>query len=175
MKAICIDKYSSVYYDEKKDEYVKFFMPKFSKKVKYYLGFRKFPAYNFKYISDELNKIGIKTAEITKCSKYSISTKNIKGLSLGEYLEINKNNKEKIENITSSLIDTIYKIISNNFFFGDFSYNNFLVKNDEIYAIDLEDYRKNLIFRRTKNFTLSKMEGKLPNEVIEKVKKKLFK
>ena len=90
MKLINKHKHSEVYYNEETDEFIKLFFPKFSKRIKYFFGLRKYPGHNFKFISEELNRLGISTAEITDYDKYSITTKNIDGMTIKEELKCSK-------------------------------------------------------------------------------------
>ena len=170
MQIIKQDKRSHVYFDEQNDTYIKLFFPSFSKKIKYFFRLRKYPGYNFKYISDRLNKLGINTPSIIKYDKYSVTTKNIKGVSLEKYIK---------NDYTHPIIDDFIKIITiilkHRFFYGDFSLDNFIVKNNKIYAIDLEDYRKEFLFAHSIHYTLKRMKGKMPDAIIEKIKKEVLK
>ena len=85
-KVIVNHKRTKVVFDTENRIYTKYFYPKFDKRLKYFLGFRKYPGKNYKYISDILEKEGIKVAEIVNFNKYSVSTKEITGKDLSEEL-----------------------------------------------------------------------------------------
>ena len=168
MKIINNHKRSKVYYNDTKDEYVKLFFPKFSKKLKYFFGLRKYPGHNFKFISDELNKLGIHTAKIIKYGKYSVITKNIDGKNLDEYTKGNIKHP-----ILKDFIKIVSTILKNNIYFGDFNFKNFIVKNNKIYAIDLEDYRKEKFGTHSIDYAIKGMEEQLPASITSKVKEEL--
>lgn len=85
-KVIVNHKRTKVVFDTEKRIYTKYFYPKYDKRLKFFLGFRKYPGRNYKYISDILEKDGIKVAEIIDFDKYSVSTKEVLGKSLFEEL-----------------------------------------------------------------------------------------
>ncbi|MFK4785492.1 hypothetical protein [Fusobacterium sp. MFO224] len=159
MKIIKNDKRSRVFYNTKSKEYIKYFCPKFSKRLKYFLGFGKYPGHNFKYISEILNSIGIKTVEIISFDKYKVVTEELEGISLKEALE--KSNKEKSKIYLEKYIGVINKLIKNEIYFADYNSDNFYIFEDEIYALDLEDYRKDCLFCFRKKNMLDKMEEKI--------------
>ena len=162
-------KYSHVYFKPDFNEFEKFFYPSLSKKIKYILRLRKYPGHNFKFISNELNKLGIATAEITHYSKYAVKTKNIGGTSLDTYVNNNYSHP-----ILDTFIKLVAKIILNNIYFGDFSLKNFIVKNNTIYAIDLEDYRKEIFFTHNKKYCIARLYKSLPKEIADQIKEVLL-
>lgn len=168
MKIINKQKRSIVYYDESNQEFIKNFNPKFSNKLKFFLRFRKYPGDNFNFISRELNKLGIFTVKVLKYTHYSVTTKKLDGISLDNYLKLYPNS-----NILNDFIILITKLLNNNLYCGDLSYDNFFVVNNQIYAIDLEDYRKVKFFKRDNKEALRRMKGKVDDWVIEEVKKRL--
>lgn len=146
MEKVIVDtKRSKVVYDEEKKIYIKYFFPKCTKKIKYFLGIRKYPGKNCEYINKvfEINKI--RTAKILEVEKYKIVTQEVKGNRLSTEILT-----EKRENLIQKYIELVSKIIKLNIYFGDFNFDNFIVNNQELYVIDLEDYRKDLFsgFRR---------------------------
>ena len=55
---------------------------------------------------------------------------------------------------------------------ADYTCNNFFMFDGEIYALDLEDYRKDCLFNFRKKKMLKKMESKIqtiPKECLEKI------
>ncbi|MGL6115431.1 MAG: lipopolysaccharide core heptose(II) kinase RfaY [Cetobacterium sp.] len=134
MKTIVDKDDTKVYYDEENDEYIKIFKLKFFDKIRCLLRLKEYPGINFYNFSRILNTLEIKTLSIKKYNKYSVISKNVCGISLEEYI----NNEE----IMKKYFYIIKKIYENKIYSGDLALDNFLVKDNEIYAIDLEGYRK---------------------------------
>lgn len=135
MKIIVDHKDRKVLYDNKKKIYIKQFKPKIKNRIKYFLKFRKYPGINFNFVAKELEKIGILVPKIVSYSKYEVTMSDINGESLKEYL--NKKNDEKI---IKKYLDILIKILNNNIYYRDLGPGNFMYKDGEIYAIDLEGY-----------------------------------
>lgn len=169
MKIISEQKRSLVYFNEEEDTFIKIFKPKFLNRLKYLFRFRKYPGDNFFYISKELKKLEIKTVEILSYSHYKVITKNIHGVPLNIYLEKNRDNNEIIQ----KYIYLVTKLLKNNIYSGDLSFDNFFVKNNEIIVIDLEDYRKVKFFKRDRKEAIRRLHGKINEEIIEKIKNNL--
>ena len=63
----------------------------------------------------------------------------------------------------------ITKIINLGVYFGDFNFGNFIVHNKELYAIDLEDYRKDFFSKFRRKSLLKRLKRELrKNEKILK-------
>lgn len=169
MKIINDQKRSVVFYDEKNHTFIKKFKPKLSAKVKYFFRLRKYPGDNFNFISLELKKLDIPTVEIINYSHYSVITKELVGISLEQYLKIYSNHT-----ILKNFIQVVTKLLKNNIYCGDLSYDNFYVINDKIVALDLEDYRKVTFFKRSTEEAIRRMKGKVDDWVIEEIKKNLI-
>lgn len=169
MKIISEQKRSLVYFNEEEDTFIKIFKPKFLNILKYLFRFRKYPGNNFFYISKELKKLEIKTLEILSYSHYKVITKNIHGVPLNIYLEKNRDNNEIIQ----KYISLVTKLLKNNIYSGDLSFDNFFVKNDEIIVIDLEDYRKVKFFKRDRKEAIRRLYGKINEDIIEKIENNL--
>lgn len=163
MKEIVLGKRSSVFYNENEDIYLKIFNPKFKARLKYFFRLRKYPGLNFKYIATYLNSLGINTPNIVDASKYSVVTKNLNGTSLEKFL--NKNNKD-LEEKFISLIITLFE---NKIYSGDLAPDNFMVVNNEIYALDLEDYRYEKFYHFNLSKALKRLKGKVPLEIYNSV------
>ena len=82
----------------------------------------------------------------------------------------------------------VSKIINLGIYFGDFNFDNFIVYQNELYAIDLEDYRKDFfstyrkksLIKRLKRQLVERTEitGKMSeffngNEVFNEIEKRL--
>ena len=140
-KIIVKQKDRVVIYDDKKQIYIKKFHPKLKNKIKYFFRLRKYPGDNFNYVSQILNKLGIKTPEVVNYSKYHITTKEINGETLEKYFEKNKNEK-----IIKNYLDILVKMLNNNIYYRDMGPGNFMYDGKDIYAIDLEGYLVDGIF-----------------------------
>lgn len=170
IKIIKNDKRSKVVYDSLQKQYRKEFTPKFIKKIKYFLKLDKYPGHNFKYISNLLESLNIRTPEIINFSKDEVITKEIQGKSLEEILK--KSSKEESKKYIEEYISLIRKLIENKIYFADYSCDNFYVYNGEIYALDLEDYRSDFLFYIRKKKMFKVMEEKIrtiPKECLEKL------
>jgi len=159
-----------VVYDTEAKTYTKTIKLKWKKKIKCILGLRKYPGENIKYIADIFNKNGIKTFEVLKYSKYMVVTKEIDGKSLMDEI-INNNDKKYIKILIEKYIDMVTRIIELGVYFGDFNFGNFIVSNGELYAIDLEDYRKDFLtrFRRKAMMKRLKRELKGREEILNRM------
>ena len=170
IKIIKNDKRSKVMYDSLQKQYIKEFTPKTTKKIKYFLKLDRYPGYNFRYISNLLESLNIKTPEIINFSKYEVITKKIEGKSLEEILK--ESSKEETKLYIEKYVDLIRKLIENKIYFADYSCDNFYIHNGEIYALDLEDYRKDFLFNIRKKKMFKVMEEKIrtiPNECLNKL------
>lgn len=154
MDVIVDHKRTKVFYDNKKEVYVKKFYPRLEMRLKYALGLRKYPGKNFQHIANTLNNLGIKTPEIEKVGKYEIVTKKISGEPLSEHLLRDRS-------LVKDFLDLIVKVLENGIYFGDFNTNNFIVSAGSIYALDLEDYRKEFFFNRTTDEALRRLRTTL--------------
>lgn len=171
MKVIANGKYSQVYYDEEKDMYIKYFTPKLKKKIKYFLKLRKYPGENCKYISNIFNKIGIKTPEIIKYDRYLFCTKGIEGKTLKKLITT-EDKKEKIDIYIEKYIYIVSKVINNKIYYADFNFSNFILFEDELYILDLEDYKKDIFFILKKKKMLRILKEKILKDMGEVLIKK---
>ena len=133
-----------VVYDTEAKTYTKTIKLKWKKKIKCILGLRKYPGENIKYIAEIFQKNGIKTFNVLEYSKHSVITSEIEGRSLmDEILEIKSKEEAQV------LIDKFVSIV------------NFIVSNGEVYAIDLEDYRKDFLTKFRKKSTMKRLKRQL--------------
>ena len=135
MKLIVDHKDRKVFYDEEKKLYIKEFYPKMKNKFKYFLRFRKYPGINFNYVTQELNKIGVRTPKVIEYSNYKVVTLELKGKTLKEIFSMNIEDE-----IVKKYLKTIVKILNNNIYYRDLGPGNFMYDGENIYAIDLEGY-----------------------------------
>ena len=168
-KVIVNHKRTKVVFDTENRIYTKYFYPKFDKRLKYFLGFRKYPGRNYKYISDILEKDGIKVAEVIDFDKFMIKTKEIMGKNLSE--EFINSEKERGKELINKYIEIVSKIINLGIYFGDFNFDNFIVYQNELYAIDLEDYRKDFFSTYRKKSLIKRLKRQLVErtEIAEKI------
>ncbi len=171
MIEIAKNKYSQVFYDYEKDVYIKKFTPKLKKKIKYFFKLRKYPGENCKYISDIFNKLKIKTPEVVETGKYYIITKNIPGKMLDKVLD-EENDTEKIKKYLKEYIEIVSVIIKNKIYYADFHFGNFILYNEELYILDLEDYKKDILFVFRRKKLLKLLKQKLTVIIYDKLMKK---
>ena len=157
-----------VIYNDKNKTYTKIIKCKLKKRIKFFLKIRRYPGENIKYISDLFKKNGIKALEVLEYSKYRVVTKEITGKTFLEELISNYNSYES-KILIEEYIKLIIKIINLGVYFGDFNFGNFIVHNKELYAIDLEDYRKDFFSKFRRNSLLKRLKRELrKNEKILK-------
>lgn len=166
---VSIQKRSKVFFDKTEKVYIKYFYPKLKFKFKYFFKFRKYPGFNFKYISDTLNSLNFKTPEILEYSKYFIKTKKVEGVTLDEYIQNNPDDEIMPQNFINFIVTIYFK----NIYSGDLHLRIFLVSNNKLYILDLEDYRYIKFFNYRKKEFLRRLKGKIPsniyNQIIEKI------
>ena len=78
---------------------------------------------------------------------------------MDEILEIKS--KEEAQVLIDKFVSIVTKIINLNVYYGDFNFNNFIVSNGEVYAIDLEDYRKDFLTKFRKKSTMKRLKRQL--------------
>lgn len=154
-KVIVENSRSKVVYNDLEKTYTKYFYSEFGKKIRFFLRLRRYPGRNYKYISDIFEKEGIKVAEIINFDKFMVKTKEIPGISLLECISANTEEKEIL---IEKYIELVSKIINLGIYFGDFHFGNFIVCNDEIYVIDLEDYKKDILSKYRKKSLLKRLK-----------------
>lgn len=148
---------TKVYYDKNKKIYIKEFYPKFKEKLKYLFRLRKYPGENFYFVTKSLKRIGVKVPEIIEYSKYKVVTRDIEGVVLREYLK-------KDSSILKDFLDIIVKILKNKIYYSDFNTKNFIVKDGEIFAIDLEGYKIGVMAVKTKEELHNRLQKALKND-----------
>ena len=159
-----------VVYDTEAKTYTKTIKLKWKKKIKCILGLRKYPGENIKYIAEIFQKNGIKTFNVLEYSKHSVVTSEIEGKSLMDEI-LETKNKEEAQVLIDKFVSIVTKIINLNVYYGDFNFNNFIVSNGEVYAIDLEDYRKDFLTKFRKKSTMKRLKRQLleKEEVLTKM------
>ncbi|GAA6325594.1 BUD32 family EKC/KEOPS complex subunit [Fusobacterium ulcerans] len=149
-----------VVYDTEAKTYTKTIKLKWKKKIKCILGLRKYPGENIKYIAEIFQKNGIKTFNVLEYSKHSVITSEIEGRSLMDEI-LETKSKEEAQVLIDKFVSIVTKIINLNVYYGDFNFNNFIVSNGEVYAIDLEDYRKDFLTKFRKKSTMKRLKRQL--------------
>lgn len=159
-----------VVYDTEAKTYTKTIKLKWKKKIKCILGLRKYPGENIKYIAEIFQKNGIKTFNVLEYSKHSVITSEIEGRSLMDEI-LETKSKEETQVLIDKFVSIVTKIINLNVYYGDFNFNNFIVSNGEVYAIDLEDYRKDFLTKFRKKSTMKRLKRQLleKEEVLTKM------
>lgn len=158
-----------VVYDTEAKTYTKTIKLKWKKKIKCILGLRKYPGENIKYIAELFQKNEIRTFNVLEYSKYSVITSEIEGRILMDEILITKD-KDKVQILIDKFVDIVTRIINLGVYYGDFNFGNFIVSNGEIYAIDLEDYRKDFFTRFRRKSIMKRLKRQLleREEILEK-------
>lgn len=107
--------------------------------------------------------------DIVKYSKYYVITKKIEGTILFDYIQQHPNNK----NIIYKYIDLVATVLNNNIYCGDLNLFNFIVKDNTLFALDLEDYRHGKFLSKTQDEAIKRLHTKVDSWVIKEIKKKL--
>lgn len=159
-----------VVYDTEAKTYTKTIKLKWKKKIKCILGLRKYPGENIKYIAELFQKNGIRTFNVLEYSKYSVITSEIEGRILMDEILVTKD-KNKVQILIDKFVDIVTRIIGLGVYYGDFNFGNFIVSNGELYAIDLEDYRKDFFTRFRRKSIMKRLKRQLleKEEILEKM------
>lgn len=171
MKKIIVDGVlRKVIYDTENKTYTKTIKLKWKKKIKCILGLRKYPGENIKYIAELFQKNGINTFDVLEYSKNSVVTSEIEGRILMDEILITKD-KDKVQELIDKFVDIVTRIIDLGVYYGDFNFGNFIVSNGELYAIDLEDYRKDFFTKFRKKSVMKRLKRQLleKEEILEKM------
>lgn len=83
----------------------------------------------------------------------------LKGVLLSEYLGRNKDTV-----IIENFLNIIVKILKNKIYYSDFNSKNFIVKEEEIFAIDLEGYKTGRLAFKTKKELHKRLKKALKND-----------
>lgn len=149
-----------IYYNKENKTYTKIIKPRLNKRIKYFFRLRKYPGENVKYIAKLLEKNGIDTLKVIQAEKYLTITKEIIGNTLIKEIRMTKNDEKK-SYLVKKYIETVVKIINLGIYYGDFNFGNFIVSNDKLYVIDLEDYRKDFFSKFRKKDMMKRLKKTL--------------
>ena len=159
MKLIVNLKERKVFYDDKNEVYIKEFFPNFERRLKCFFRLRKYPGENFFYAAKKLNQLGIKTPEVVEYSRYRVVTKAVQGQLLADYFVDNNNPKIELK-----FLDMIVNVLNHRIYHKDFRPGNFIIRDGEIYAIDLEDYKIDVIHAWNHQELISRLHKTLKND-----------
>ena len=157
----------SVFYDSETKRYIKVFTPKLELKIKYWLGLRKYPGLNFAHIANRLEELGISTPKVVHAEKYKVVTEEIAAPTVREYLE-----KKPDPALESRLVDQIATVLNAGISFFDFHYDNFMYKDGESIALDLEGYSDSIFLSRGRKGVLYRIEKHLGKDFRNEVEKR---
>ena len=157
----------SLYYDEEREHYIKYFTPKLKLKLKYWFGFRNYPGLNFQHIAQKLSELGLHTPTVISADKYVVVTKEIHAPTVGEYFT-----KTNDPTVQTRLVEIIASILNAGIVFFDFHYDNFLYKNGQFYVLDLEGYTDSIFVFRGRKEVLYRIEKHLGVEFRNEVDKR---
>ncbi|WP_442322410.1 hypothetical protein [Cernens ardua] len=134
MEFVLSGKYSTVYYDRGRKVYIKTFSPKRFDRLRYFLHIRPYPGKNFALVAHQLTEQGIRVPEILIAENYYLETRDIEGSQLRELLPDHPELQEKF-------VELIVTLFRAGIHCRGLNTKNFIVRDEELYAIDLDAYK----------------------------------
>lgn len=134
MELIQSGKYSVVHYDPERDHFIKTFQPKPFDRLRYALRIRPYPGYNFALIAKRLDALSIATPTIVETARYRSVTENIHGTPLKRLILDSPVLQERY-------LDALETFDRHGIHCRGLHTNNFLVRDDRLFAIDLDAYK----------------------------------
>lgn len=164
MQCLRSNKKRALFYDEKHKHFIKVFTPKFKLKLKYWFKLRTYPGINFAHIAKRFAALGITTPRVVYADKYTVVTEKFDAPTLGDYLARNSD-----PSVMPRFAELIASILNSGILYFDFNLGNFLYKNNQFIALDLEDYRDTIFVSRGRKgvlFRIEKYHGKQFAELV---------
>jgi hypothetical protein len=128
-----------VTYDPEELTFTKTFKPTRFQRLKYWIHLQQYPGLNYRDIAKILDRMHVLRPTIVSCSFYNVSTKKVSGVSL--YQAIRCGDKSVVESLLAEYSSVVARIISAGLYFTDFHFRNFIAHKNQIYALDLDNYR----------------------------------
>lgn len=139
MQLIQTGKYSSVHYDPEHDTFIKTFSPNLTDRWRYRLGIRRYPGYNFRYVAKRLSLLGIQAPDIIESKRYRLVTANVNGVPLKQVIQDDPALQQRY-------VDILVALYRDRIHCRGLHTDNFLVKDGDIIAIDLDAYKAPRVF-----------------------------
>jgi hypothetical protein len=131
-----------VYYNDVLKVYEKTFTPTLTDRLKYLSGLSPYPGEHFAHIAKRLQTVGVITPTIISTSRYSVKTLDVGGEDLlTKLLQADPN---EIDFWLDQYTTAIAKTLQAGIFFADFHFRNYLVRDHDLYALDLDNYRDDM-------------------------------
>lgn len=143
MQLIQRGKYSLVYFDPDKDHFIKTFQPKSFDRLRYALRVRSYPGHNFARIAARLAALDIASPIIVEADKYRLVTGNVHGTPLKQLILDS-------EALQTRYLDILVAYYRHDIHCRGLHTDNFLVRDGEIVAIDLDAYKAPRFFKYSK-------------------------
>lgn len=153
-------KYSDVHYDRTRKVFIKTFTPKAFDRFRYITGIRPAPGTNFMKVAQRLTQLGIKVPEVLVARPYYLEMRDVEGVQLRELLPDNPDLQQKY-------VDLIVTLYRHHVYCRGLHTKNFLVKEGELVAIDLDAYKLPRLFKYSGQDFLEKLKRSLNGEVPE--------
>ncbi|MCI0508564.1 hypothetical protein C8E00_103417 [Chromohalobacter marismortui] len=157
MQFIQQSKYSTVYYDPHDDTFIKTFQPKLIDHLRYSLGIRPHPGHNFAKIAAKLQTLGIATPSIVIAKKRYLVTSNVRGVAL-------KTRILDSPDLQARYLDILATYYHHDIHCRGLHTDNFLVRDNVIYAIDLDAYKAPTFFKYSKREFLECLQRSLKGD-----------
>ncbi|MCP1313297.1 MULTISPECIES: hypothetical protein [unclassified Halomonas] len=134
MQLIQTGKYSRVHFDAARDLFIKTFQPKRFDRLRYLLRIRPYPGRNFSLVAARLEALGIATPTIVEARPYRLVTKNIHGVALRERILDSPA-------LQDQYLDALIAFDRHGIHCRGLHTGNFLVRDETLFAIDLDAYK----------------------------------
>jgi hypothetical protein len=131
-----------VYYNNVLKIYGKTFTPGLTTRLKHLSRLSPYPGEHFAQIATRLKDAGVKIPAIPSASRYSVETLEVSGENLLARL-LQTDPKESnfwLDRYTTAIAKTLQAGI----FFADFHFRNYLVRDHDLSALDLDNYRDDM-------------------------------
>ncbi|MGJ8515814.1 hypothetical protein LMG33810_000125 [Carnimonas sp. LMG 33810] len=153
-------KYSDVHYDRARKVFIKTFSPKAFDRFRYITGIRPAPGINFVKVAKRLKQLGIQVPEVLVAKPYYLEMRDVEGPRLRELLPDNPQLQQKY-------VDLIVTLYRNHVYCRGLHTKNFLVKDGELVAIDLDAYKLPRLVNYSGSDFLDKLKRSLNGPVPE--------
>lgn len=157
MELIQSGKYSLVHYDPERDHFIKTFHPKAVDRLRYALRIRPYPGHNFALIAKRLEALGIATPTIVEADRYRLVTENIHGVPLKQLILTSTDLQEQY-------LEALIAYYRHDIHCRGLHTGNFLVREEKLFAIDLDAYKAPSLFKYSKREYLDCLKRSLKGQ-----------
>ncbi|ANF58806.1 hypothetical protein [Halotalea alkalilenta] len=134
MEFVQSGKYSEVHYDRSRKVFIKTFQPKLADRLRYALRIRPYPGRNFVIVAERLKALGIRVPEVLAFERYRLEMRDVEAPELRGLILDDVALQERY-------VELIIKLYRDRIHCRGLHTKNFLVKDGELVAIDLDAYK----------------------------------